>query len=355
MRFCFIIEDQYKHDSMPLVVARRLMKDGHEVDLLEPSKTVTSLCDLGAEECDAYVLKTVSDGPGISILQAAEAAGIPTINTPRSIRLVRDKSIAIAYAHAHGLPVPRSYFMVHPRLLKTIPPDDFPLIVKPTNGSSGRGIYRVNHPDNLEGPWNEDTNGYSYFLAQRYVDNPGYDIKLYVLGREVHAVARRSPLHDDVALDRRTIPVKPEWQSLARRVGKLFGLEIYGLDVLETPDGPVIVDINDFPGFGGVPEAPKRVANYIVHLAQDSRLRRRVASERRGAHSGRRKAARPAAPPLTMTAGAGPAYGAAAGESVWGLIGPEGYPGRSGKAARLHRTPHSGRGLGRAFNHDGGE
>lgn len=276
MRLCFIIEEQYKHDSMPLVVARQLIKQGHTVHLLEPSKTVTPLFDLATEACDAYVLKTVADGPGLSILQAAEAVGIPTINNTRAIRLARDKTISIALAHAHGLPVPRSYFVAHPRLLNKIPRSDYPLIVKPTNGSSGRGIYRVNRPDELAAFLQTRGPRSCFFLAQQYVDNPGYDIKLYVIGQQVYAVARRSPLHAEVEIGRRAIQVQPEWRRLARSVGKLFGLDIYGLDLLETDNGPVIVDINDFPGFGGVPGAPRRVADYILQLAQDSRLFRRV-------------------------------------------------------------------------------
>jgi len=273
MHFCFIVEEQYRRDSMPLVNARQLLRWGHTVDVLEPSKTVTSLCDLTGQCCDAYVLKTVSDGPGLSILQAAEAVGIPTINNSRAIRLVRDKTIFTAFAHAHGLPVPRSYFIVHPRLLKDIPRNEYPLVVKPTNGSSGRGIYRVNSPAELA-TLNIDGPSLCFFLAQQYVENPGYDIKLYAIGEDVYAVERKSPLHPEVEVESQLIPLKSEWLKLAQRVGELFGLDIYGLDVLETNNGPVVVDINDFPSFGQVPGAVKRISNYILRLAKDAKFKR---------------------------------------------------------------------------------
>jgi len=282
MHFCFIVEEQYRRDSMPLVIARQLLKWGHAVDLLEPSKTVTSLCDLTGQCCDAYVLKTVSEGPGLSILQAAEAVGIPTINNSRAIRLVRDKAIFAAFAYAHGLPVPRSYFIAHPRLLKSIPRNDYPLVVKPTNGSSGRGIYRVNSPGELatlkiDGP------SLCFFLAQHYVENAGYDIKLYAIGKDVYAVARKSPLHPEVEVESQLIPLKSEWLKLARRVGELFGLDIYGLDVLETSNGPIVVDINDFPSFGHVPGAVSRISNYILRLAKDTNFKRTGQFPARGA------------------------------------------------------------------------
>src|SRR5204862_3204860 len=154
---------------------------GHDVDLLEPQTAVTCLTDLEQRGYDAYVLKSLADGPGLSILEAAEAVGIPTINNSRSIRLVRDKAVAAAFARAHGLPIPPTYFVAHPRLLRQIPLEEYPLVVKPSNGSSCRDIYRVNSPDELAtlkiGGANDN-----FFLAQCYVENTGFDIKLYVTG-----------------------------------------------------------------------------------------------------------------------------------------------------------------------------
>ena len=274
MRFCIIIEEQYKNDAMPMVVVDQLLQWGHSVDVLEPNATITCLSDLTKQNYDAYVLKTVSDGPGLSILEAAEAAGIPTINNSRSIRLVRDKAVATAFAQAHGVPTPHTYFVAHPGLLKQIPLEDYPLVVKPTNGSSGRGIYRVNSPAELA-TLNVAEAGESFFLAQHYIENTGFDIKLYVMGKEVYSVAKRSPLHPDVEVDKQLIPITLELHQLALHVGTVFGLDIYGLDVVETPQGLVVVDINDFPSFGHVPQAVRRISDYILRIAKRAEQQRR--------------------------------------------------------------------------------
>jgi len=266
MHFCFIIEAKYRHALMPMGVTRQLIEWGHDVDLLEPETTITCLSGITRGMYDAYVLKTASDGPGLSILEAAEAAGIPTINNSRAIRLVRDKAVATVYAHTHGLPTPLTYFVAHPQLLEQIPAGDYPLVVKPTNGSSCRGIYRVDAPADLETLKIAEANA-SFFLAQQYVENSGFDIKLYVAGTEVFAVAKRSPLHPDVQVEKRPVPVSMELQELALQVGKIFGLDIYGLDVVETPRGPMVVDINDFPSFGHVPHAISLVSTHIEQIA----------------------------------------------------------------------------------------
>ncbi|QBD82192.1 hypothetical protein EPA93_41920 [Ktedonosporobacter rubrisoli] len=278
MRFCFIIEEEYRHDPMPMVVADQLMRWGHTVDLLEPQETVTCLSTMLEQGYDAYVLKTVADGPGLSILEAAEAVGIPTINNSRAIRLVRDKAVAAAFAHAHGLPMPPTYFVAHPRLLAQIAPEEYPLVVKPSNGSSCRGIYLLHSPADLTALDIAEANE-SFFLAQRYAENTGFDIKIYVTGREAYAaIAKKSPLHADV--EEEFIPLSKELRKLALDVGKLFGLDIYGIDVVETPEGLALLDINDFPSFGRVPKAVINVAEYILHAAKRAEMRRNARIKR---------------------------------------------------------------------------
>jgi ribosomal protein S6--L-glutamate ligase len=286
MRFCFILEEKYAHKPMPMVVADQLQQWGHEIEVLQPYAAVTSLTDLSLTGYDAYVLKTVSEGPGLTILEAAEAVGIPTINNSRAIRLVRDKAVAVAYAQACGLPVPTTYFVGHYRALVNVPRDLYPVVVKPSNGTSMQDIHLVRTYDEMA---NLELDASSYYLAMRYVENTGYDIKLYVTGQEVHAIVKSSPLHGTV--HETEIPVSREMLKLAQRVGQVFGLDLYGVDVLETPEGLMLVDINDFPSFYGVPRKVASVAEYILHAAYRARLNgnRRVA---RPVSAGRRSLGR---------------------------------------------------------------
>src|SRR5436190_4406136 len=172
MRFCFIVEEQYRNDPMPMVIADQLLQWGHDVDLLEPQTAVTCLNELAEQGYDAYVLKSLADGPGLSILEAAEAVGIPTINSSRAIRMVRDKAVAVAYACSNGLPIPPTYFVSHPRLLKQIPSKDYPLVVKPGHGNSSRGIYLIESLEKLADLEIAEP-GDGFFLAQHYMENPG--------------------------------------------------------------------------------------------------------------------------------------------------------------------------------------
>ena len=59
-----------------------------------------------------------------------------------------------------------------------------------------------------------------------------------------------------------------EVRRIALRCGEAFGLGLYGLDIIESPDGPSVVDVNYFPGYKGIARAPEAVASYIARYAQ---------------------------------------------------------------------------------------
>ena len=82
------------------------------------------------------------------------------------------------------------------------------------------------------------------------------------------ATIKRSPLHPGADVVEEQIPVTPELRNLARAVGRVFGLDIYGIDVVETADGYVVLDINDFPSFGKVPQAAWRLARTVLRVTR---------------------------------------------------------------------------------------
>jgi ribosomal protein S6--L-glutamate ligase len=270
MRLCFIVEERYRADGMPMAVVDQLTAWGHEVEVLEPQSSATCLSKFAGGDSAAYdavVLKTVSDGPGLSLLEAASALGVATVNEPQAIRMVRDKAVAAAVAQAHGLPFPRTWFISDLRLLEQIPVEDYPLVVKPSNGSACRSVHLLHSPTDLRALQDAADAEDRFYLAQQYMANPGHDVKLYNTGREIYATVRRSPLHPDEPVSERLIPLTPELRRIAEQVGRVFGLDIYGVDVVETDQGWTVLDVNDFPSFGLVPGAVRSIARAILEIA----------------------------------------------------------------------------------------
>ncbi|WP_371481507.1 RimK family alpha-L-glutamate ligase [Kitasatospora sp. NBC_00315] len=271
MRLCFLVEEHYRHDGMPLDVVRQLTAWGHRVDVLRPGNSLMAVSEaVRAGSHDAWVLKTVSGGPGLTLLEAAAAVGLSTVNDARSIRGVRDKALASVIARNAGLPVPVTYAAARWERLAEIPESEFPLVVKPADGSSGRAVRLVPTPGHLAelGP---EMAGEGLLIAQPYVPNSGTDLKVYAVGGELYATERCSPLHPGRPVRERQVALGGEVARIAADIGTVFGLDLYGVDILLGPDGPVVVDINDFPSFRKVPDAVARVARAVLQLAGGER------------------------------------------------------------------------------------
>jgi len=103
-------------------------------------------------------------------------------------------------------------------------------------------------------------------LIQEYLQGTGEDLRMYIAGNQVFAVRKRFS-SASFAEPGQPCAVSSELRDIALRCGRAFGLGLYGMDLIETPDGPKVVDVNYFPGYKGVPDAAVAVADYIERFA----------------------------------------------------------------------------------------
>ncbi|MEU2042743.1 ATP-grasp domain-containing protein [Nocardia niwae] len=276
MRLCVLVEERYRNDGIPLNIVRQLRAWCHHIQVLRPGSQLmelNSLIQTGVH--DAWVLKTCSTGPGLGLLESAAAAGMTTINDARTIRAVRDKARAALLAAHHGLPVPATWAAARVSDLATIPATQYPLVVKPSNGSCGHGVRLVSRPEDiLDHP--DDRSDAALLIAQPYIPNSGVDLKVYYIGGRLYGVERTSPLQAAGEATNRPVDLSREVTDIVTRVSDLFGLDLFGVDIVNGPDGPVVVDINDFPSFRAVPQATAAVARAILDLARAQCPRRAI-------------------------------------------------------------------------------
>ena len=198
-----------------------------------------------------------------SVLAAAARPGVRLFTPVEPMAAVRDKARTAQVLAEHGVRTPATYLVDSPAVLRTLPADRFPLLLKPHAGDNARGIVLVRDADELDDvEWND-----SMVLAQEFVDGVAVDVKIYAVDDSVWAVRRPSPLSLPGRIcpsGIQPVPVTPELRHIARTCAEAFGLRLFGVDVLETPCGPAVVDVNEFPNYTGVEEAPAAIADAVA-------------------------------------------------------------------------------------------
>lgn len=234
---------------------------GAEVDAIYPERGLTDLSQLRVEH-DLYVLKAATELVW-SIAGALHAAGARIVNPYPAAAQMRDKVIASRILLDAGVPTPATYVTVHPEQLAPLLADG-PLVVKPYCGSQGRGVSKVWDADELCNVARSD----GLVFAQRYHRPKGLDRKIYCIGGQLFGVERVWPARTYEEKLGRPFTITPELHEIAMRSGRAFGVDLFGVDLIESEGRWYVVDINSFPGFKGVPDAPLRVADYIYTRAQ---------------------------------------------------------------------------------------
>jgi ribosomal protein S6--L-glutamate ligase len=236
-----------------------LERRGFQVESGIPEESVARPDRLRIEH-DLYILKSHTE-LALSVAGVFETLGARLLNPYPSCITTQDKIVASRRLRAAGVPVPRCWITGDLALLAPIA-EETPLIVKPHRGHRGAGISVVRNPGELaelqlpDGP----------VLIQEHVAGSGEDVKVYVVGEDVFAVRKHfSPT--SFTRPGRSCAVSPELREIALACGRTLGLGLYGLDALETDEGPIVVDVNYFPGYKGVSGVAPLIADYIEDYA----------------------------------------------------------------------------------------
>ncbi|CAN5280188.1 hypothetical protein BH24ACT7_BH24ACT7_25290 [soil metagenome] len=262
MRICFLTVRRVPPVESPLLIEvyRILESGGFEVESSIAEERVTRP-DLLRPEHDLYVLKSHTE-LSLSLAGILHGEGALILSPYPACATAQNKIITSRRLRAAGVPIPDCWVTGRPAQMGRAA-QERPLILKPYLGHRGEGIMRAESPDDLLAMPEPG----SPLLIQHYVLGPGEDLKVYVVGEEVFAV--RKPFSgDSFTRAGRPCPVSDEVRRIALDAGRALGLGLYGLDVVEAPAGPVVVDVNYFPGYKGVAGAAPLVAAYIEAYAR---------------------------------------------------------------------------------------
>jgi len=207
-------------------------------------------------------------GPGLHelavlLLRQLEGSGAVAFNSAQAIDESRDKFRCLQRLAKEGLAVPRSFLSrgrgeADP--LAGFP--EGPVVVKVLRGSQGTGVVRLaDHGAArrfLRIAWAQKQN----VLVQEWIPEAARgDLRaLVVSGRLVAAMARRagtdfrSNLHAGGTGEGVVVP-SAEVASCATASATAVGLDVAGVDLVDTERGPVVLEVNASPGLEGIERA----------------------------------------------------------------------------------------------------
>ncbi len=261
-------------------------KRGVEYERVDTRDVALDLGNHALTGYDVVLVRCVSHSQAYYLTRWLEHIGVPTVSSHSAVAICGDKLLTSASLQEAGVPIPRTVVAFTPEAaLEAIETLGYPVVLKPVCGSWGRLLARVNDRYAAEALLEHKTTlgGYqhSIFYIQEYVDKPGRDIRSFVIGDETVAAIYRNSSHWITNTARggeaTNCPVTPEIDWLSRAAARAVGGGVLAIDILEAPDGRLLVsEVNHTPEFRnsiaptGV-DIPGKIVDYIVEVANMSK------------------------------------------------------------------------------------
>ncbi|HEV2640029.1 MAG TPA: RimK family alpha-L-glutamate ligase [Actinocrinis sp.] len=220
--------------------------------------------------------RAVSATRRVEVSRLCEATGTPVVNSVHTLQLCDNKIATTLALHGAGLPTPRTAIALDAtRGPEAAAEVGYPAVVKPVNGSWGRGVVRAADPEAAEtvfalrGQLPSPMQSLAY--TQEFV--AGRDLRVLVVGGRALAAMTRESEHWVRNTARGARPVArtldPELARMAEQAAAAVGGGVLGVDLLETDTGRVVLEVNGAAEFHGLAEAHPRlqIADEIVNHA----------------------------------------------------------------------------------------
>lgn len=265
-----------------------------KLDFHDPIKDSINLNDY-YEKMKKYdlIIAKVGGESSIDLLHIAELFNIPTINKLTSVLLCKNKialDTALRYSfekHKRDLEkfhLPDSW--IHPSPLKNLKyfknwaSQRLPLVFK--SHDQHNEFFRFNFLARQRDEIDDfilSQKDFLYFdlYIQKFIECDGIDRKVYVVGDQIFGVQRENPIYiylrekpDSInveEIERKPFKLDQNIKTLCKILSKELNLNIFGFDLVKPlyEEGYYLLDLNDFPGFGGIENADQVIAEYILN------------------------------------------------------------------------------------------
>jgi ribosomal protein S6--L-glutamate ligase len=198
----------------------------------------------------------------LDAVRALELLDIPCLNRVGPMLAAQDKLWTGVVLAKAGVPTPLCTSVPTREDVTRAAAEIGDWVAKPVVGSLGEGVFRSKEPRSrerlaasvIQEPW----------LLQRFVPPGGTDYRLFVVGDRVEACIRREAPEGDwrtnIARGSTAAEMVPHrlWSDIAVEAARALQLDLAGVDLAVSTDGPTVLEVNGWPSFQGIYRATGR-------------------------------------------------------------------------------------------------
>ena len=213
---------------------------GHELELI-----VYDGGKLPCDKVDFAIIRTID--PDIN--KHFEERGIPTFNNAKTAEIANDKWLTYLFAKELGISVMNTK---KPASIEDATSSfDSPFVIKAVDGHGGSEVFLADSKQKCEEIFTKIDIKKS--ICQEMCSEPGIDMRVYMLGGEVLAAAKRSSLSDfrsnfSLGGKAEIVAVPKEVKEVLGKVYTALGCDFVGVDFIRHAGEWILNEIEDVVG-----------------------------------------------------------------------------------------------------------
>lgn len=272
--------------------------NGHQLDIIDPNRCFLSL-ESNANSSKFHLYYQVNDNSpverltdydaiiprfgttstemGCCVLRHFIANNIPCINHAEAILNARNKWQSLYLLHLHGLPIPKTLFNGSESIIKnSLPHFDQSIVIKTQQGAQGIGVMLAEKPQHaLSIAETLQQSGIKFLLQDFIQEAENSDLRCFVIDGKVIASMQRCGQNGEFRANAHrgasahAALLTEQERTLAIQATQVLGLDIAGVDIIRSHQGPLILEVNASPGLEMIEKVTKiNIAQQIINYTE---------------------------------------------------------------------------------------
>lgn len=198
---------------------------------------------------------------GAAIVRQFQNMGVFSTLDAEALIRTRDKITAMQVLSGNNIGVPKSaisnnYYSNKDMIQEVMP---MPVIIKIAKGTHGIGVILAKQSSTAEAIVETLQKTKQRVILQKFIEeSKGADVRVFIVDGKIVGVMKRqakegefrSNLHRGASA--KVIELTEEEKETAIKAAEVLGLKIAGVDLLQSKNGPLILEVNASPGLEGI-------------------------------------------------------------------------------------------------------